>query len=365
MLKAALCAGIALATLGSGVANAEILVGVAGPRTGAYANFGEQVFQGADQAVKDINAKGGVLGQKLKLEVGDDACDPKQAVAVANQFANRGVVFVAGHFCSGSSIPASAVYQDEGIVMMSFSSTNPKMTEQGFANIYRVCGRDDQQGPLAAKLIAEKFKGKKIAILHDKTGYGKGLADSTKKTLNDMGIHETMYEAYTAGEKDYSALVTKMKQAGIDIIYLGGYHAEGGLIMRQAAEQGLGARMISGDSLATSEFGQIAGKAADGTLFTFTPDPRKDAANKAVVENFRASGYEPEGYTLNSYATIQIFAQAAEKAKSTKAKDLNKVLHSDTFSTVLGKVAFDKNGDPKDPGYVFYEWKNGAFDYMK
>ena len=195
------------------MANAEILVGVAGPRTGAYANFGEQVFQGADQAVKDINAKGGVLGQKLKLVVGDDACDPKQAVAVANQFANRGVVFVAGHFCSGSSIPASAVYQDEGIVMMSFSSTNPKMTEQGFANIYRVCGRDDQQGPLAAKLIAEKFKGKKIAILHDKTGYGKGLADSTKKTLNDMGIHETMYEAYTAGEKDYSALVTKMKKA--------------------------------------------------------------------------------------------------------------------------------------------------------
>ncbi|SBV93889.1 leucine transporter subunit; periplasmic-binding component of ABC superfamily [uncultured Alphaproteobacteria bacterium] len=365
MLKAAVYVGAVLSVLASGAAQADILIGVAGPRSGGYANFGEQVFQGADLAVKEINAKGGVLGEKLKLVVGDDACDPKQAVSVANQFANEGVVFVAGHFCSGSSIPASAVYQDEGIVMMSFSSTNPKLTEQGFANIYRVCGRDDQQGPVAAALIADRFKGEKIAILHDKTGYGKGLADSTKAQLNARGIQETMYEAYTAGEKDYSALVTKMKQAGIGVIYLGGYHSEGGLIIRQAREQGLQARMISGDGLATSEFGQIAGKAADGTLFTFTPDPRKDKANAPIVEAFRASGYEPEGYTLNSYAIIQIFAQAAAQAKSTKAEALNKVLHSATFTSLLGKVEFDAKGDPKSPGYKIYEWKNGSFDYMQ
>ncbi|WP_420792959.1 branched-chain amino acid ABC transporter substrate-binding protein [Oleispirillum naphthae] len=365
MLKKALYVGVALAALGSGAARADILIGVAGPRTGGYANFGEQVFQGAAQAVKDINAKGGVLGQKLKLEVGDDACDPKQAVSVANQFANHGVAFVAGHFCSGSSIPASAVYQDEGIVMMSFSSTNPKLTEQGFANIYRVCGRDDQQGPVAAAMIAKKFKGKKVAILHDKTGYGKGLADATKAGLNKMGIKETLYEAYTAGEKDYSALVTKMKNLGVEVVYLGGYHTEGGLIMRQAAEQGYHPRMVSGDGLATSEFGQIAGKAADGTLFTFTPDPRKDAKNKKIVEAFRASGFEPEGYTLNSYATVQAFAQAAAMAKSVKAKDLNKALHAGKFDTLLGMIEFDKNGDPKAPGYVFYEWNGGTFDYAK
>jgi len=365
MLKKALYVGVAMMALGSGIARADILIGVAGPRTGGYANFGEQVFQGAAQAVKDINAKGGVLGQKLKLEVGDDACDPKQAVSVANQFANHGVVFVAGHFCSGSSIPASAVYQDEGIVMMSFSSTNPKLTDQGFSNVYRVCGRDDQQGPVAAAMIAKKFKGKKIAILHDKTGYGKGLADSTRANLNKMGIKETLYEAYTAGEKDYSALVTKLKEAGVEVIYLGGYHTEGGLIMRQAAEQGYHPRMVSGDGLATSEFGQIAGKAADGTLFTFAPDPRKDPANKKIVDSFRANGYEPEGYTLNSYATVQVFAQAAAEAKSVKAEALNKVLHKSTFKTLLGDVAFDKRGDPRVPGYVFYEWNNGSFDYAK
>jgi branched-chain amino acid transport system substrate-binding protein len=365
MLKAALYAGIAWAALGAAEARAEILIGVAGPRTGAYANFGEQMFQGAAQAVKDINAKGGVLGQPLKLEIGDDACDPKQAISVANQFVNRGVVFVSGHFCSGSSVPASAVYQEEGIVMMSFSSTNPKLTEQGFGNIYRVCGRDDQQGPVAAQMIVKRFKGKKVAILHDRTGFGKGVADSVKKRLNELGVKETLYEAYTPGEKDYSALVTKLKQAAVDVIYLGGYHTEGALILRQAREQNLMATMVGGDGFAVSEFPAIAGKAADGTLFTFTPDPRKDAANKKVVERMRAGGYEPEGYTLYSYATIQVFAQAAAAAKSTEAKDINKALHAGKFDTLLGKIEFDKNGDPKAPGYVFYEWRNNAFDLAK
>ncbi len=365
MLKKALILGVAATALTTGVAQADILVGVAGPQTGAYATFGEQVFIGARQAVKDINAKGGVLGQKLQLLEGDDACDPKQAVAVANQMVNRGAVFVDGHFCSGSSIPASAVYQEEGVVMMSYGSTNPKLTEQGFANIYRVCGRDDQQGPTAAELILSKFKGKKLAVLHDKSAYGKGLADETKKALNAKGFQETMYEAYTAGEKDYSALVTKMKQAGIDVIYLGGYHSEGGLIIRQAKEQGLNAVMVGGDALGTSEFATIAGKAADGTLFTFNPDPRKDPANKAVVESFRASGFEPEGYTLYSYAAMQAFAQAAAKAGNTKAPEVNKALKANTFDTLLGKIGFDSKGDPKAPGFLFYEWKNGNFDYMK
>ncbi len=365
MLKSTLCAGVAVLALGVASAKADIVIAVAGPMTGSYASFGEQALKGAEQAVKDLNAKGGVLGEKLVLEVGDDACDPKQAVAVANQFVNKGVKAVVGHFCSGSSIPASAVYQEEGIIQISYGSTNPKLTEQGFANVYRVCGRDDQQGPAAADMIASKFKGKKVAIIHDKTAYGKGLADETKKALNDKGITEAMYEAYTAGEKDYSALVTKLKQAAIDVIYLGGYHSEGGLIIRQAREQGLNAVLVGGDALGTSEFAAIAGKAGDGTLFSFNPDPRKDAANKAVVEAIRAAGYEPEGYTLYAYAAVQGYAQAAAAAKSTKVADVNKQLHGLTLDTVLGKVGFDPKGDLKAPGFVFYEWKNGNFDYVK
>ncbi len=194
-------------------AQAEIKIATAGPMTGQYASFREQMRRGAEMAVADINAAGGVLGQKLQLSIGDDACDPKQAVAVANKMVSDGVVFMAGHFCSGSSIPASKVYTEEGIVQISPASTNPKLTEEGGDNVFRVCGRDDQQGIVAGNFLADKYKGKKVAFLHDKTAYGKGLADETKKQFNQRGQKEAMYEAYTAGEKDYSAIVSKMKRA--------------------------------------------------------------------------------------------------------------------------------------------------------
>ena len=191
---------VAAMLLGMGSAMAEILISTAGPMTGQYASFGEQMKRGAEMAVEDINAKGGVLGHKIRLTVGDDACDPKQAVAVANKFVSDGVVFVAGHFCSGSSIPASQVYSEENVLQISPASTNPKLTDEGGPNVFRVCGRDDQQGIVAGTFLADTYKGKKIAILHDKTAYGKGLADETKKQINKMGMKEAMYEAYTAGE---------------------------------------------------------------------------------------------------------------------------------------------------------------------
>ena len=200
-----------------------ITIGVAGPISGSEAVFGEQFVHGAKKAVADINAKGGVLGQKLNLVIGDDACDPKQAVSVANDMASKGAVFVAGHYCSGSSIPASDVYSESGIVQISPASTNPEFTERGLANVFRVCGRDDAQGPTAAQYIARKFPGKKIAVVDDKSTYGKGLADEFAKSLNAMGIKEVLHESITAGEKDYSPLVSKLKQADADILYFGGY----------------------------------------------------------------------------------------------------------------------------------------------
>ncbi|MEM9682748.1 MAG: branched-chain amino acid ABC transporter substrate-binding protein, partial [Pseudomonadota bacterium] len=216
MVKYIAAAAATALILGAGVAKAEIKIAVVGPMTGQYASFGAQMKAGAEQAVADINAKGGVLGQKLELLVGDDACDPKQAVAVANQMASRGVALIAGHFCSGSSIPASKVYEEEGILQISPASTNPKLTDEGGPNVFRVCGRDDQQGEVAGTFLADNFKGKKIAIIHDKTAYGKGLADETRKSLNAKGMKEALYEAYTAGEKDYSALVSKLKGNNID-----------------------------------------------------------------------------------------------------------------------------------------------------
>lgn len=347
------------------LAHSDLVIGVAGPITGQYAVFGEQLKRGAELAVADLNAKGGVLGQKLKLEVGDDACDPKQSVAVANQFANKGVKFVAGHFCSGSSIPASDVYKEEGILQISPGSTNPLFTERGYKNIFRVCGRDDQQGAVAGAYIADKFKDRNVAILNDKSAYGKGLADETKKAMNAKGKKETMNEAYTAGEKDYSALVSKMKAANIAIIFLGGYHTEGALILRQAKEQGMTATLMGGDALVSDEFWSIAGPAGQGTLMTFSPDPARNPIAKPIVDKFLAQNYKPEGYTLYTYGALQVYAQAAEKAKSTNVEAITKILRSDKFDTVLGTVGFDQKGDVNAPGYVVYEWKDGKYDYVK
>jgi branched-chain amino acid transport system substrate-binding protein len=359
-----LLAATALTAFGAGAAQADIVIATAGPMTGQYAIFGEQMQKGAEQAVKDLNEAGGVLGEQLSLRIGDDACDPKQAVAVANQFVNEEVVFVAGHYCSGSSIPASQVYNEEGILQISPASTNPQFTEQGFDNVFRVCGRDDVQGPYAADYVVDNNIGEKIAVIHDKTTYGKGLADEFKKQLNARGVEETMYEAITAGDKDFTALITKMKEAGIDLIYLGGYHTEAGLITRQAREQGLNATMMSGDALVSDEYWAITGDTGQGTLMTFSPDPRKNEVAQPIVQEFQSQGYDPDGYTLYTYAAIQAWAQAVEKAGSTDLEAVAEALHTNEFDTVLGTIGFDEKGDPKEGGYAVYEWRNGQYEQI-
>ena len=250
--------------LTAGVAKAQnIPIAVVGPITGSNAALGEQMKRGAEMAVADINAKGGVLGKKLDLIIADDACDPKQAVAAANDVVGKKVVFVAGHYCSSSSIPASAVYNEAGVLQMTPASTNPALTDdaakKGWNNVFRACGRDDAQGAVAGKYLADHYKGKRVAVVHDKTAYGKGIADETMKAMNKAGLKETMYEAITQGDKDFSALVSKMKQANIDVIYFGGYQTEGGLIVRQARDQGFKAQFIGADALVTEEFWKITG----------------------------------------------------------------------------------------------------------
>jgi branched-chain amino acid transport system substrate-binding protein len=361
-------AGVAL-TLGmaiSGVAQADITIGVAGPFTGSLASFGDQLKAGAVQAAADINAAGGVLGQKLVLEFGDDQCDPKQAVAVAEQMAAKKVPFVLGHFCSGSSIPASGVYADAGIVQISAASTNPKFTDERPGNgVFRVCGRDDQQGKVAGAFLVKHFNDKNIAVVDDKSAYGKGLADETRAALQSGGKTVTLNESYNAGEKDYTALVSKLKAANIDVLYVGGYHPEAGLIARQMHDQGMKTILVSGDAIVTQEYWQITGDAGEGTLMTFSPDPRKDPANDALNKTFRDNKVEPEGYVYYAYAALQAWAQAATKAGSTDFDPVVAVLQQGTFKTVLGDIKFDGKGDVTIPGYVFYEWKAGKYDYVK
>lgn len=361
----ALAALLSLGLFACSKEESGITIGVAGPISGSEAVFGEQFVHGAQRAVADINAKGGVLGKKLNLVIGDDACDPKQAVSVANDMASKGVVFVAGHYCSGTSIPASDVYNESGIVEISPASTSPDYTDRGLPNVFRVCGRDDAQGPTAAAYVAAHFAGKRIAVVDDKSTYGKGLADEFKKALNAKGVTEVLHESISAGEKDYSPLVSKLKQAQADVLYFGGYKTEGGLITRQMREQGLNTILVGGDALVTDEFWSITGPAGEGTLMTFGPDPRLDPKNADLVAAFRADKYEPEAYTLYTYAAIQAWAQAVEKAGSTDAVKVEAALKSNKFDTVLGQIGFNAKGDMDAPGYVFYVWKNGKYAYAE
>lgn len=353
----------ALLTLGPAAAKADIVIGVALPRTGPIASIGDQVLNGTNAAVKEINDRGGVLGQKLVLDVQDDACDPRQAVSVANRFMQGPTRLVVGHVCSGASIVASDVYAENGAVMITPASNSAKLTDRGLAGIFRVCGRDDHQGQLAAKIIAERYGSRKIALLHDKTPFSKGLADATKDNLNKLGVKEAMFDAINPGDRDYTAVITRLKAAGIDLVYYGGYQQEMGLLIRQAAEQSYKGQFFGTSGIATSELWSIAGPAAEGVLFTFNPDPRKRPEAAAAVETLRKQNIEPEGFTLYGYAAVQALVQAAEKGKSVDPKSIDKVLKAERFDTVLGQVGFDPKGDITAPGYVLYEWRKGNFEY--
>ena len=341
----------------------DITIAVAGPMTGGIATFGRQMQNGGQQAVADINAAGGVLGRKLKLEIGDDACDPKQARSVAEKLAGMRVAVVVGHYCSSSSIPASDAYLDAGILQITPASTNPLFTDRGMWNTFRTCGRDDQQGGFAAGYLVKNFKGKNIAIIDDKTTYGKGLADEVRKALHAAGVKEKLDESYNQGDKDFTALVSKLKRNAIDIVYDGGYHQEAGLIVRQMRDQGLKTVLMAGDALADHEFASITGPAGDGVLFTFGPDPRKRASAAPIVKEFRAKGIDPEGYVLYTYAAIQVWAQAAAKAGTLDPQKVAAAMHAGTWNTVLGPLAFDKKGDITAIGWAVYRWdKTGNYE---
>ncbi len=349
----------------SAVAQADVVIGVAGPLTGANASFGEQYWRGATQAAEDINAAGGINGEKIKLVKGDDACEPKQAVSVANRLVDQDkVLAVVGHFCSSSTIPASEVYDEAGVIAMTPGSTNPVVTERGLSGMFRMCGRDDQQGIVAGNYIVDTLKAKKVAILHDKDTYGQGLADATKAQLAKRGVKEVLYEGLTRGEKDFNAVVTKIRASGAEVVYFGGLHPEAGPLVRQMREQGLTAVFLSGDGIVTDALVTTAGgpQYTKGVLMTFGADPRKIPDGQAVIEKFRAGGFEPEGYTLYAYATLQALAAGFNGAGANDAAKAGAWLKGHPVQTVLGKKEWDQKGDLKVSDYVVYEWDgNGKY----
>ena len=358
---------VAAVFLGSSVQAATLKIGVAGPLTGDQAAFGEMLKNGATLAVEEWNAKGGVSvgGKKMKVDIlwGDDRHDPREGVSIAHKFVNSGAVGIVGHFNSSVSIPASTVYAEAGVVQITPASTNPKLTEQGFSTVFRVCGRDDQQGEVAANYIVDTLKLKRIVILHDKTTYGQGLADETKRFLEKRGVKAVFYSGVVQGDKDYTPVLTAAKQKKPDLVYFGGIHPEAILLVKQMRERlGMKALFMSGDGIVTDEYYKIAGKSAEGTYITFTPDQTKLSAAQNVIKNHRKRfGKEVGAYTIYSYVAANLLLNSIQATGGAKGSKLSAHLRSKAWSTSLGKLQFNKKGDVLESPYVLWQVKGAKF----
>jgi len=334
-----------------------IKIGLAGPVTGAVAQYGDMQFIGAQMAIEQINKKGGVNGQQLEGVVYDDACDPKQAVAVANKIVNDEISFVVGHLCSSSTQPASDIYEDEGILMITAASTSPDITSRGYEMIFRTIGLDSLQGPTAGNYIADHVKPKNVAVIHDKQQYGEGIATAVKQTLEEKGVKVSVFEGINAGDKDFSSMISKLKQADVDFVYYGGYHPELGLLLRQSKEKGLNVRYMGPEGVGNSEISAIAGAASEGMLVTLPKSFDQDPRNQELVEAFKAKKQDPSGpFVFPAYAAVQVIAEGIEKAGSTDTDKVAEALRSNTFDTPTGNLSFDEKGDLKDFNFVVYEW---------
>lgn len=341
---------------------ADIAIGTVGPMDGPFQVFGEEMKNGAAQAVNDINQKGGVLGQALRLETGDDKCDGETATAIANQMVGKQIAFMAGHFCSFASIPAAIVYNQAKVVQISPASPHPKLTDQRAGpGVFRICGRDDQQGEVAGRFIASRFAERSVAVVDDKSAWGKALADRTRTAMNAAGKKELFTDAYDPGSKDFSELVSRLKAANVGLVFIAGFPSDVAAIAKEMKAQAVSATIMGGDTLMTDEYWQAAGDAAEGTLVTFAPDARNNREAEAVVGAFRAAGIEPDGYTLCTYAAVQVWAAAAKAAGSTDFDKVVPAIAGGSFDTVLGTVRFDQKGDSTTPGYVVYVWHDGKY----
>ncbi|EBO9741465.1 high-affinity branched-chain amino acid ABC transporter substrate-binding protein LivK [Salmonella enterica] len=325
-------AGIVALAASQGAMADDIKVAVVGAMSGPVAQWGDMEFNGARQAIKDINAKGGIKGDKLVGVEYDDACDPKQAVAVANKIVNDGIQYVIGHLCSSSTQPASDIYEDEGILMIS-------------------------QGPTAAKYILETVKPQRIAIIHDKQQYGEGLARSVQDGLKQGNANIVFFDGITAGEKDFSALIARLQKENIDFVYYGGYYPEMGQMLRQARANGLKTKFMGPEGVGNASLSNIAGGAAEGMLVTMPKRYDQDPANKAIVEALKTDKKDPSGpYVWITYAAVQSLATAMARSASDAPLDLVKDLKANGADTVIGPLKWDEKGDLKGFEFGVFQW---------
>lgn len=347
----------------------QIRIGVAAPLTGEQAKAGQDVLHGVQLAVSEWNAKGGVLGKRIVIIAGDDRADEKEAYIVAEKLANQGVCGIIGHYNSHCSIAGSRIYNQRMLPQISPASTSPKFTEQGFVNVFRTCGRDDQQGRVAADFALNNLKVKKVAIFNDGTTYGRGLTEEFKKSITasiQLKAVEIVAEAELQPVKEgqapgYDAVLDPLISIQPDLVYFGGSYPEGAVLVRKMKERKLKSAFMAGDAIANSVYLKAGGIATEGTYFTFGPAVEDMPEAGRFYGSFKARYGEIGPYSVYSYDAAMVLLQAIEKAGITAGDSLVKVLHSQKFSGAMGEIDFDQKGDIKAAPYVIWRVKGGEF----
>lgn len=353
--KTMLAAATAIAI--SATAQAETLrIALAGPGHGPVAQYGDMQKIGVMAAIDYINAHGGIDGMELEGVIYDDACDPKQAVAVANKIVNDGIMHVVGHLCSSSTEPASDIYEEEGVLMITAASTSPSITEKGYELIFRTIGLDSLQGSLAADYIINSAKPERVAVIHDKQQYGEGLATRVRDGLIEAGLEPVMFEGVTAGDKDFSALIAKLQKADVDFVYYGGYHPELGLILRQSAEKGFDAQFMGPEGVVNSDLAKIAGEAAEGVLATAPKAFDQNPVNADRVAAIKEKGLDPTGpFVFPAYSAVQIMAETIAAIDSTDPIKMADYIREHSFDTAIGTVKYNEAGDLTESTFLVYK----------
>jgi len=352
---------VILASVLSGPVAADIAIGFANPLSGPYAMTGGRNRAAVALAVEDLNARGGVLGQPVRLVEADDACGLEQAVAAAHELVDAGVRFVVGHLCSHSSLMAAGIYEAFDVLMISPGSTHPRLTEEGRRNVFRLIGRDDRQGAMAGDFLARHYRDRDIGIVHDGSVYGRGLAGQTRLRLRQLGMVEALYAAYTPGEQDYTALAARLRGQAIDVLYVGGYAPDAGAILRSARALGYDVQPIGGDALGGEEFWTVAGEAGEGTIFSARPEVHWRPGSAAERTALRLRGLGPGTFGIGAYAAVEVWAQAVERVGTVDLTIVADELRRGRFHAVLGPVAFDEKGDLRGAGWEMQIWSNGDY----
>src|SRR5918996_1460400 len=356
---------VVFASVLTGPVAADVTIGFANPLSGPHAATGGRNRAAVAQAVEDLNARGGVLGQPVRLVEADDACGLEQAVAAARKLVAAGARFVVGHLCSHSSLLAAGIYEAHDVVMISPGSTHPRLTEEGRRNVFRLIGRDDRQGAMAGDFLARHYRDRNIAIVNDASVYGHGLAAQTRRRLRQLGVVEELYTSYTPGEDDYAPLAARLRRHAIDVLYVGGYGPDAGAILRSARARGDDLQLIGGDGLRGEEFWTVAGEAGEGTIFSARSAIRWHSEAAVQRTALRVRGRGPGAGGIGAYAAVEVWAQAVERARTTDLATVADQLRRGRFQTVLGIVAFDDKGDLRGAGWQMQIWSDGDYEPLE